>query len=574
MKLHRQFGHTTAEKLKKLVRDANIRDTSLEQKIDKVTADCSICKRYKKPQPKPVVSVPMGSKFNEVLAMDLKIWGKKYFLVLVDLYTRYCSAVVIKDKNADTIIQGIFRSWIVLFGAPGKILSDNGCEFNNSEMRLLGEAFNVKILTTAAESPWSNGVCERLNAVLSGMVRKILADCPDCGVDVALSWAVAARNALSNFSGFSPNQLVFGQNPGIPGAFYDGLPGLERETTPPGIVRNNLNALHAARRAFTQAESSERLKRALCHNVRESDPGDMHYGDEVFYKRLDSPEWRGPGTIIGKDGKQFLVKHGGMCVRVHTCRITRAPISADAGVIENVTPTLNERNSEGLDDSDSDTEDDTGENEDNSNAHDDPVVTDQRMGDQTVRVKVGQRIKGIDQSSGEWISGKIVSRAGKATGKFKNRYNIKKDSDGNVGWVDLDRDFSSWETVDDDIEMLVFFNTDEVMQAKKKEIDNWMRNEVYEEADDVGQQAMSVRWVVTEKVKEGKSIVKARLVARGFEEDTMELQKNSPTCSREAVRLAISFASANGWVCNTMDIRAAYLQGYKIERELYLRPPP
>ncbi|KAG0716780.1 hypothetical protein GWK47_008889 [Chionoecetes opilio] len=167
------------------------------------------------------------------------------------------------------------------------------------------------------------------------MVSKILADCPGCDLDVALAWAVAARNALSTFSGYSPNQLVFGQNPGIPGAFYDNLPALDGEDTPAGIVKDNLNALHAARRAFTVAESSERLTRALRHNVRDSDPGDLHYGDDVYYKRLDSNKWRGPDTILGKDGKLFLVKHGGMCVRVHTCRIATAPTSVDPAAVSN-----------------------------------------------------------------------------------------------------------------------------------------------------------------------------------------------------------------------------------------------
>ena len=36
-------------------------------------------------------------------------------------------------------------------------------------------------------------------------------------------------------------------------------------------------------------------------------------------------------------------------------------------------------------------------------------------------------------------------------------------------------------------------------------------------------------------MKDGKSIIKARLVARGFEEDTVDLRTDSPTCSKEAV---------------------------------------
>ena len=79
---------------------------------------------------------------------------------------------------------------------------------------------------------------------------------------------------------------------------------------------------------------------------------------------------------------------------------------------------------------------------------------------------------------------------------------------------------------------------------------------------------------MTEKVKSGKPVVKARLVVRGFEENTADLRKDSPTCSKEAMRLALAFASSRQWECHTIDVKAAYLQGNDIERVIYLRPPP
>ena len=45
------------------------------------------------------------------------------------------------------------------------------------------------------------------------------------------------------------------------------------------------------------------------------------------------------------------------------------------------------------------------------------------MGDvfsEKVQVKVGQRIKGFCVVTGEEVSGKIISRAGKSTGRYKN----------------------------------------------------------------------------------------------------------------------------------------------------------
>ena len=122
--------------------------------------------------------------------------------------------------------------------------------------------------------------------------------------------------------------------------------------------------------------------------------------------------------------------------------------------------------------------------------------------------------------------------------------------------------------------MLVLYSSHEVDKAKDHEMKNWNDNNVFEEVEDNGERTLSLRWVITEKLKDGEKVVKARLVVRGFEEDTFTLRKDSPTCSREAVRLTFSIASSRKWKCHALDVKAAYLQGNQIEREVLVKPPP
>ena len=77
---------------------------------------------------------------------------------------------------------------------------------------------------------------------------------------------------------------------------------------------------------------------------------------------------------------------------------------------------------------------------------------------------------------------------------------------------------------------------------------------------------------MTPKVIDGKPSVKARLVARGFEE-TQDFRTDSPSCSKERLRVAISIIAAFGWTINSLDIKTAFLQGKKIEREIIVQPP-
>ena len=46
-KLHRQFAHPSAERLKKLIKDARQDDEELMEAVEKITKDCDICIRIK-----------------------------------------------------------------------------------------------------------------------------------------------------------------------------------------------------------------------------------------------------------------------------------------------------------------------------------------------------------------------------------------------------------------------------------------------------------------------------------------------------------------------------------------------
>ena len=121
--------------------------------------------------------------------------------------------------------------------------------------------------------------------------------------------------------------------------------------------------------------------------------------------------------------------------------------------------------------------------------------------------------------------------------------------------------------------MIVLYNNNKIAEAKQEEMENWIANDVFDSVDNEGQRYMSVRWVITEKVKGGITYIKARLVVRGFEENTSDLKKDSPTCSREAIRILITIASAMKWECHSIDIKSAYLQGNTIQRKIFLKPP-
>ena len=114
----------------------------------------------------------------------------------------------------------------------------------------------------------------------------------------------------------------------------------------------------------------------------------------------------------------------------------------------------------------------------------------------------------------------------------------------------------------------------ETEEAKQKELASWIQEDVYKEVPNDGQKTISTRWVVSPKVIDNIMSTKACLVARGFKEkEDQTIRSDSLTRLRESVRLFFSAAVSNRVNVGLIDIKCAFLQGYNIDRDIYIKPP-
>ena len=200
-----------------------------------------------------------------------------------------------------------------------------------------------------------------------------------------------------------------------------------------------------------------------------------------------------------------------------------------------------------------------------------------------VSVKKGQIITYVDSNSGQKCVALVKGKAGKATGKNKNWFNLKytepetlKDAEISVDLAKVDGlECVESENNSSDLENNVMMLEDiSFTKAKANELDSWKKNGVYMEQKDTGQKCISTRWICSLKETSEGIKHKARLVARGFEESQIEeIPKDSPTCDSESLRVVLAVLAQRGWKPCTMDIKTAFLQGSGIERNLFIKPP-
>lgn len=547
-KLHCQFGHACDDKLRKLMEDAGVWKPTYSTPLRDITNSCDTCKKFKRTPARPVVSLPLSDDFNQIVAMDLKIFRSGYILHIIDTFTRFSVSTYIRRKTPTDIIDNVIKKWVGVFGIMGGILTDNGGEFSNEEMRQVASTLGVKLYSTAADSPYQNGICERVHGVIDMILHKLMADYPRAELDVLIGWANMAKNSLQTQYGFSPYQLVFGRNPNLPNLMNDKLPALNNTITNDVLLRH-LSALHAARQEFIKSEACEKLRRALRHKTRLSYQHFEH-GDSVYYKRDNQVQWLGPARVIAQDGKLIFVRHGGQILRVAPGRLIRCGSDISASTQSG-------------------------------------LVKENMISGKTV--PVANRTEGICEIQGsstskqeptrQIVSGEHTEKSmsgnpgcSKAASEHENTVEpvirrslrvFNQDSGAQI-YDDWDKEQEVHVTLLPKHE----YSSPASLEAKHEELDKLMSFDTYEEVPDIGQPRISTRFVMTKK----NDKVRARLVARGFEEESV-CQSDSPTVSRAAMRVCISIAVNAGWEIETTDIKSAFLQSRALDRNVYVTPP-
>ena len=142
--------------------------------------------------------------------------GNRYVLTVIDMLTGFTMAVPIKNKNADTITDAYRDHIYCTFGGSSQILTDNGSEFKNHEMKQVGEMLGIKHIFSPIYTPEVNGCLEGWHRFFKACIAKHIRG---GGVEweELVPLAVSAHNFFPcQSTKESPFVLMFGRDPITP----------------------------------------------------------------------------------------------------------------------------------------------------------------------------------------------------------------------------------------------------------------------------------------------------------------------------------------------------------------------
>ena len=166
---HDDLGHLGMGQTIDLLRDQFYWPGMMEDTITHIK-QCKTCLRFKAaPDKAPMenvnVTYPMELVHMDYLMIEANEGGKDVrILVITDHFTWYAQAIVTRSQTAKCTAQNLWDKFIVHCGLPEKILTDQGCNFENDLLRVLCEIAQVKKIRTSGYHPQTNEQCDCFNA--------------------------------------------------------------------------------------------------------------------------------------------------------------------------------------------------------------------------------------------------------------------------------------------------------------------------------------------------------------------------------------------------------------------------
>jgi transposase InsO family protein len=154
--LHNRMGHPGRERTTFLVMD-RFYWPRMRSDIAKWIDDCERCLKFKTPdnQRASMVSVttsqPLELVCMDFLTLEPSKGGIQNVLVITDHFTKFAVAVPTRNQTARTTADALFNHFIIPYGLPKKIHSDQGANFSS---KLIQELRSLTGISKSRTTPY------------------------------------------------------------------------------------------------------------------------------------------------------------------------------------------------------------------------------------------------------------------------------------------------------------------------------------------------------------------------------------------------------------------------------------
>ena len=301
----------------------------LSSTIKQTRSNCRYCNEIAPSQARQDLQLIPASEYPfQHLCIDaFEMHGHQY-LAAVDRFSGWLVVFTFTHHPQSRDILKSLRSLFSVYGAPEKLFSDGGLQFQSHEFKQFLEVWKITHVTSSAHYPQANGRAELAVKTAKRILSENVAPNGSLNTDKACRALLQYRNTPIQHLGLSPSQILFHRD------LRDGVPTDPRSLRP---HKRWIKAAYCREEAFKNRNQS--MIERYNHTTRDMSP--LPVGSTVLIQdqQLGSKRrWNKFGSVVGYENRQYTIRMEGSGRVVTRNRRFIKPI--DTGVCSDISTGL------------------------------------------------------------------------------------------------------------------------------------------------------------------------------------------------------------------------------------------
>ena len=259
--------------------------------------------------------------------------GNRFLLVISDRFSKLVRTVPMKTITAEAVAKAFVTHWVMAYGPPVWLLSDNGKQFTSRFFQHVCRILGVENLFTTTYHPQTNGQVERYNRTLLSAIRTYVSDHPkdwDLFTDVI---TYSYNTQVHRVTSCTPFELVLSRPPSS--LVLAPEPGGTIGEAPKSYLQRWKVWLHNLVSSARQSISKEQKRYQRNFNARVRPISqDLAPGSHVFVRKEHhgrdghhklSPVAEGPYRVVSLDKDTVVLRIGRSEERISRDRVVESP---------------------------------------------------------------------------------------------------------------------------------------------------------------------------------------------------------------------------------------------------------
>ncbi len=251
----------------------------------------------------------------------------KFVITSIDYSTRWVVAKAVPNMDSITVQNFLYEDIMYHYGAPHELITDRGKAFLSVGIADFEREHGIDHLLTSPYHPQTNGMVERMHAMLKHSLTTLTLDQPSRWDEYLKQAVFALRTRTHAVTKFSPFFLLYGVHPRMdydedlapPASLLTSLDELEEMEADGEFYARSFEALGQDRAAsYIRSKAQMEIMKKRGDFPEWASQSRFTVGDMVKLKHHGRTvlefKWKGPYHIVdlGHEGTYFLMSPSGL----------------------------------------------------------------------------------------------------------------------------------------------------------------------------------------------------------------------------------------------------------------------